>query len=303
MSLPGLSLRTPAKINLALHVGAIQPDGYHPVDTLCTFLDAGDELTLVGEVDQPVLTIDGPYAAELTGSEQNNLITKATSLMALRSSMPPLHFHLHKAVPPASGIGGGTANGVGALLLINECLQKPLSGQDLIETSIGLGADGPVCMAGMISEAPLWRARGIGEVIARGPDAPTFWLVLTNHGEAVSTGAVFRAFDERPAPTPFDLEPPDDFPDVPKLGQFLKSQRNDLMAPAIAVAPQIANRIDRMQEQAGCQFAAMTGSGATVFGLFAEKSVAETASQNFAADGDWTAFGKAGGGHGAAFTA
>ena len=235
----------PAKLNLALHVTGRRADGYHLLDSLVCFADIGDRVTLTpGPLS---LTIDGPFAAGLA-AEADNLCLRAARLAGGQAAL-----HLHKTLPVASGIGGGSADAAAVLRGLARM------GHPLPERAERLGADVPVCLMGLPA-----RMQGIGERLTPLPALPPLHLVLVNPGLAVPTPAIFAQLDRRDgAPLP----PIPAFLDAPALIGWLQGMRNDLQPPAIALAPVIAEVLQALDAQ-GAQLARMSGSGATCFGLF-----------------------------------
>lgn len=270
------SVFAPAKINLALHVVGRRADGYHRLDSLVVFADVGDTLTAERPLPgAPLLTIDGPFAADLPLGD-DNLVLCAARLLAERFGMSPPALRLTKRLPVASGIGGGSADGAATLRLL-----AALAGLDaapLADLALRLGADGPMCL----ESRPL-RAGGIGEVVAPLAGLPQLGLVLAHPGIAVPTAAVFRRLacpDNPPLPDPLPV-----WRDAAELARFLHTAtRNDLEAPALAEAAVIAEISAALRASEGCLFARMSGSGATVFGLYADIEAAHRASAALAGD-------------------
>lgn len=249
----------PAKVNLALHVTGRRADGYHLLDSLVVFADVGDRIDAAPS-DQLSLVITGPQAAYLA-VDDDNLVLRAARLIQAKSALT-----LHKVLPIASGIGGGSADAAATLRLLARVGDQPVPGPDALLT---LGADVPVCMAGNSV-----RMEGVGEVITPFA-APRVWAVLANPGVALSTPAVFRALARRDNPAlPARLPA---FNGVEDFAAFLLGQRNDLEEPAMALAPAIAECKSALARQDGCLLARMSGSGATCFGLFANEAFARTA--------------------------
>jgi 4-diphosphocytidyl-2-C-methyl-D-erythritol kinase len=245
-----LTARAPAKVNLSLKVTGRRADGYHLIDSRVVFAGVGDELSL--DPLQPLaLTISGPFGAGLA-AEPDNLILKAARLFA--ETMPGARaggFHLVKRLPVASGIGGGTADGAAAIRLLARLNDIPLVDPRLHEVAARLGADGPVCLAS--------RGRmmgGIGEVL--GPMLPALnaFAVLVNPGVGVATPAVFAALGLRVGETR-----------AAEAADWIAAG-NDLEAPAIQLAPVIADVLAALRGTDGVQLARMSGSGATCFGLY-----------------------------------
>ena len=240
-----------AKINLALHVRARRTDGYHELETLFAFIDDGDRLT-VASSEVFSLAITGPFAAGLSAGE-DNLVLRAARLLAERNGVTAgAAFTLDKRLPVASGIGGGSADAAAALQLAVR-----LWGQDAPHSGIALelGADVPACMASVTA-----RGEGVGEALTTlGDGLAGTPVLLVNPGVAVSTGAIFKAWDG------VDRGPLGHGDDLLALAQ---SARNDLTKPAIALAPVITDVLAALGAQSGVTLARMSGSGATCFALF-----------------------------------
>ena len=252
----------PAKVNLSLHVTGQRADGYHLLDSMVVFTQAGDLLEEVAP--ETGLVIAGPEGAGLTTGPEN-LVSRAALLMGV--SEPALR--LVKNLPVAAGIGGGSSDAAATLRLLARITGKPLPPMQEI---LALGADVPACLAG----APC-RMQGIGEVLTLLPPLPPFWLVLVNPRVAVSTPQVFRSLNNRNnAPMPADLP---HWPDVYALADWLHGQRNDLEAPARALAPVISQVLRALAENPDCALARMSGSGATCFGIFPTEQAASAAAQ------------------------
>jgi 4-diphosphocytidyl-2-C-methyl-D-erythritol kinase len=259
--LPADSEFAPAKVNLALHVTGRRGDGLHLLDGLVAFVDVGD--TIAAEADDALsLAVDGPFGAGL-GASPDNLVLRAAALMRQPGCGAALR--LTKALPLASGIGGGSSDAAATVRLLARLWDRPVPP---IEDLLRLGADVPVCLA-----ARSCRMRGVGEELT--PFAlPAFWLVLANPGVPVATGAVYAGLAGRFGP-PMPAAPVGN--DAEPLIAFLAGQRNDLQAPAIAVAPVIEGVLAALAAQSGCRLARMSGSGATCFGIFASEAQALTA--------------------------
>ncbi|GGY41461.1 4-(cytidine 5'-diphospho)-2-C-methyl-D-erythritol kinase [Parvularcula lutaonensis] len=269
----------PVKINLALHVGPLRADGYHPVDTLCVFPMIGDVISYEPEA-QAGIDFGGTFGADLSNEDpQTNLLWRAFRLLDLE---PQGRFFLQKETPIASGIGAGTADGVAAMLLLNEVLGLGFDARQLERRALGLGADGPVCMAGQIHGGGILRARGIGEKVEHLGRCEPKAIVLANPGVPVSTGAVFSRFDS---------DGPEPLEEVRITGRDVsllqRANGNDLFQPAVSLAPEIADLLDVMTGQPGTETAAMSGSGATCFAIHASRASAVRATRDLQARGYW----------------
>lgn len=262
----------PAKINLALHVTGQRADGYHLLDSLVVFADAGDRVT-VAPGPGLTFTVTGPQAPHLA-AEDDNLVLRAARFLGVTDAAITLEKHL----PVASGIGGGSSDAAAALRALAR-----LSGRALppAAATAPLGADVPVCL-----DPRPRRMSGLGEVLAEVPALPPVWLVLVNPGIAVATPAVFRALiDRQGRPMPATLPR---WADAAELAAFLRMTRNDLEPPAQALAPVIGQVRAALSAQPGCLFARMSGSGATCYGLFADPLGAAAAARTIrAAEPGW----------------
>ncbi|MEM1379361.1 MAG: 4-(cytidine 5'-diphospho)-2-C-methyl-D-erythritol kinase [Pseudomonadota bacterium] len=272
----------PIKINIALHVGPVRPDGYHPVDTLCVFPAIGDVLTY--ERDAPMgMDFAGPFAGPLADTPlRSNLVWRAFGALGIP---PEGRFLLNKQVPVASGVGAGTADGVAAMLLLNAVLDLGLDADDLVEASLDLGADGPVCMAGQIAGGGLWRAQGIGERVTRLGHVEPQAMLVVNPGIPVSTAQVFRLFDDHHQaplrPIPAHRGHP--------LRALLQSTENQLEHPARLLAPAIGDFLSALDQQPGAVATRMSGSGATCYALHTSSASAERAARVWRSQGLWAA--------------
>tara|TARA_R110002073_G_scaffold1471_11_gene10206 strand:- start:2276 stop:3121 length:846 start_codon:yes stop_codon:yes gene_type:complete len=246
----------PAKINLTLHVTGQREDGYHLLDSLVVFAAFGDRVSL-DPVRPLALSITGPQAAGLA-AEADNLILRAARLLGASRGQ----FTLEKALPVASGMGGGSSDAAAALHLLTEA-----SGQDIPGAAqlMALGADLPVCLA---APAPQ-RMRGLGEQVEPVARVPALWMLLVNPGQGLSTPGVFKALTSRRNPPMPSTLPR--WADAAALCDWLQTQRNDLEAPASRIVQQITHVLALVRSQPGCLLARMTGSGATCFGVFADE--------------------------------
>ncbi len=243
--------RAPAKINLALHVRARRADGYHELETLFAFVADGDTVTLApGPLS---LTITGPFAAGLSG-EGDNLVLRAARGFAERfGTSVGGAFTLDKHLPVASGIGGGSADAAAALRTLARANDIVIDDPRLFALAAELGSDVPACLLGRTA---LGQGRGEKLEPLDGPSGMP--VLLVNPGVAVSTAAVFKAWDgvDRGA-----------MPDGDVLS-LARAGRNDLEAPARALAPEIDAVLALLADGAPV-LARMSGSGATCFALYA----------------------------------
>jgi 4-diphosphocytidyl-2-C-methyl-D-erythritol kinase len=265
-----LAETAPAKVNLTLRVLARRADGYHELDSLVVFADCGDRLTL--EPDGALsLTVSGTTAVQ-AGADADNLVLKAAR--ALLAQIPGVtlgSFHLEKSLPVAAGLGGGSSDAAAALRLIAQANKLPPGDPRLYEAARATGADVPVCLYPRPRQM-----RGIGEKLSEPLLLPQLPAVLVNPGVGLATKDVFAGWQRgAEAVDPVDVAALAKLESREQLLQILQTQRNDLEAPAIALAPVIADALTALRGFAGCQLARMSGSGATCFGLFSSTAEAE----------------------------
>jgi 4-diphosphocytidyl-2-C-methyl-D-erythritol kinase len=272
----------PAKVNLTLAVLGRRADGYHLLDSLVVFADAGDRLTL---------TPGGPLAlrvrgatAKQAGPVESNLVFKAAK--ALATAIPNLklgRFALDKRLPVAAGLGGGSSDAAAALRLLARANRLKRNDKRLLKVAAGVGADVPVC----VDPRPR-RMRGIGEKLSAPLAIPKLAAVLVNPGVAVPTKDVFALLGLE-AGTAKRAAPARALPRRRgSLIAFLAGAHNDLEPAAIKLQPVIARVLTALRQQDGCDLARMSGSGATCFGLFTTSRAAAAAARHLAAaHPDW----------------
>ncbi|MGN6498138.1 MAG: 4-(cytidine 5'-diphospho)-2-C-methyl-D-erythritol kinase, partial [Tsuneonella sp.] len=239
-----------AKINLALHVRRRRGDGYHDLETLFAFVDAGDSLT--GRADpRDELRVVGEFAPQLADPFSNI----AAQALAKLPRSDGLAVTLEKNLPVAAGLGGGSAD-AGAVFRIVEALHG--LPEDWRERAAKLGADVPACVASLMCVG-----RGTGTDLAPlENDLAGTPVLLVNPRTPLSTGSVFAAWDGR------DRGP---LPDGP-ASRIATEGRNDLEEPAIRLCPPIADVLAALRKTEAF-LTRMSGSGATCFALFRSHDV------------------------------
>lgn len=267
-----LTARARAKINLFLHAGTRRADGYHSLASWAAFTEIGDEVS-VEKADNllMVLKTAGPFGSDLPHDPGSNLVYRAlTTLLNDTGTLQGIELRLTKNLPVASGLGGGSADAAATLHLLNEMLGLNLEAARLFEIAATLGSDVPVCV---YNRSALMSGRG--EHLAPGPDLPPLPVVLLNPGVPVSTAAVFARLTQHTGAVLPRL--PDAISSAEQLAAILAPTKNDLEAPAIALAPEIATALEALRTQPGILMARMSGSGATCFALAADENAASTA--------------------------
>jgi 4-diphosphocytidyl-2-C-methyl-D-erythritol kinase len=244
-------LLCPAKVNLYLRVLRRRADGYHDLVTVMQMVSLADELTVTPEGDDVRFSCDQP---DLPQGRENLVFRAALGFQEETGVKVAAHLSLHKRIPTAAGLGGGSSDAAGALKALNLLYGSPLHGPRLHALAARLGADVPF----FLGQGPAV-ATGIGTELS--PVAlPPYHYVLLNPGVPLSTRWVYENLDlarlrEAPTPETWDPEHPE------------RWVHNDLGAVALKRVPELAGWLTRLR-QAGAVTQGISGSGPTVFGLF-----------------------------------
>ncbi len=252
----------PAKINLFLHVGPPASDGYHPVCSLMMFADIGDTVSIRRD-GALRFELGGPFSESLT-AETDNLVTRARDrVLTVGGSGARPDLTLHKVLPIASGLGGGSSDAAATLRLVRNACDLDLDDEVLADIGRSLGSDVPACL----SARPVV-GTGRGDQLHTPPRLPTLDVVLVNPRAPSPTGPVYRAYD-RAVSTGGANEPawPSSFTGAGEVANFLANCRNDLERPAVALEPIIGAVLQVLAGRPETLLARMSGSGATCFAL------------------------------------
>lgn len=271
--------RAPAKINLTLRVLGRRTDGFHELESLVAFAGAGDRLAFTPGGADWTLAITGPHGQGLS-ADDNLVLRAARAIERLRPQVPRGHFDLVKSLPVASGIGGGSSDAAAALRLLALASGLSLRDPALLEAAAEIGSDVPVCVD------PRSRVfRGRGERLSPPVALPPIPAVLVNPGVAVSTAAVFAGLGLSPGAAPLSAETADPprFASAADAIAWIAAGHNDLEAPARAICLAIDTALAELAAAPGCALTRMSGSGATVFGLFSDRHSATNAARALAA--------------------
>ncbi|MEX1141227.1 MAG: hypothetical protein WD399_07095 [Thermoleophilaceae bacterium] len=296
--------RAYAKVNLVLRVGPPRADGLHPLCSLFASLELADAVRVewreapphqtAVDIDMALPATPGaavvpPVLDEVVcaGVDGDNLAAAAAAAFraAAPVPLPPLRVEIDKRIPVAAGLAGGSADAAAVLRAANALAGSPLSAHDLRRVAAGLGSDVP-------SQVQPRHAivTGVGERVEP-VDLPGMALVLVPQEEGLSTAAVYAELDrlraERPGHGATVAEPHDlDFEPLRALAQrpldaLVPGLTNDLEPAARSLRPELAEPIATLRD-AGALAAQVTGSGPTVFGVFAERAAAERAATSIA---------------------
>ncbi len=261
-----IKVKAPAKINLTLHITGQRDDGYHLLDSLVVFAGVGDVVRAV-PASQITMVVGGLFSAGVPMTDSNLMMRAANVMCASLGVYDGAGLILEKNLPHAAGIGSGSSDAAATLIALGKLwgVKPPPATSAPI---VALGADVPVCM-----KAPQpRRMSGIGEVLTRVPALPDCAMVLIRPPVDVPTGPVFAQLANK------NGAPMDDVPknmSFPEFATWLSEQRNDLRAPAEALAPEIGRTLAFLEDCVDVAFAGMSGSGATCFALVEDMKAAD----------------------------
>ena len=262
-----ISLQAPAKINLYLHVLGRRADGYHELVTRMQKLELCDLIRMSVE-DAPGIrfTCDDPDLPVDSGNLAVRAVQGLLERVGLRDTVG-VTLHLEKKIPVAAGLGGGSSDAGTVLKGLNGLLGEPCSRQDLLMLAAELGADVPFFTVDSQSVV----AVGIGEKMQPAAVLRGYWVLLVNPGISVSTRWVFQNLALTKTEKNSKLR---GFLDAGDEEFALAQMHNDLEPVTISRYPVVAE-IKRLLLDQGAVAAMMSGSGATVFGLFNEGDYSE----------------------------
>lgn len=245
-----------AKVNFGLNVLRKRADGYHDISTVM-FPIKGlcDALEFVPSQNRDEFHLSG---AAVPGSPEDNICLKAVDLLRRNFDIPPLEIYLHKAVPTGAGLGGGSADGAFMLTGLNTEFGLGLSGKELESAAAELGSD----CAFFVKNAPAL-SEGRGEVLTSiNLDLGGMHIALVHPGIHMATGPAYAKII--PSGT---SESPAKAVETRPVSEWKNVINNAFEAFAFRTHPEIKRIRDELYA-AGAQYAAMTGSGSAVYGIF-----------------------------------
>ena len=266
-----LSVFAPAKVNLHLSVKDRREDGFHNIESVFLAVNFGDTLNF------KVLRGENSVKINMQGLKsplppEENIIFKAVSLFREKTGFKNgLKIRVKKRVPLGGGLGGGSSNAAAALLALNKIADSPCNREDLLEMAGVLGSDVPF----FIHETAAALVTGRGERILP-LKVPKLHLALVNPGFHSETAAAYKLIDEnRTSAQTF------------KIGEFIKNGEfdenaypyffNDFLKFFPESQKSVYNEIIAKLRELGAQYANLSGSGATCFGVFADRGQAKKA--------------------------
>lgn len=272
-----MRLQAFAKINLGLDVLGKQEDGYHEVRMIMQTIRMYDQLDMRKSVEPGIhLTTNKKYIPV----DENNLVWRAAKLMMDTCGiMEGVSIHLHKVIPVAAGMAGGSSDAAATLVGMNRLFHCGLSKEKLMELGVQIGADVPYCV---LRGTAL--AEGIGEKLTVLPPMPDCWILIGKPGISVSTKYVYTTLDLNTDTVHPDIDGMKKALEDGNLYGITERMGNVLQDVTIPAYPEV-ERIKEQMKTLGAVNAMMSGSGPTVFGIFDNEEKAQEACQKLRESG------------------
>lgn len=251
-----------AKINLGLNITEKRPDGYHNLETIFYPIPLEDALEACPRKEGPGSYSLSQSGLSIEGDAENNLVVKAYKLLDETYHLPPVDIYLHKHIPSGAGLGGGSADAAFMLKLLNRMYRLNLTDDQLEAYAARLGAD----CAFFVRNQPTY-AEGIGNIFSPVELSLTGWqLLLVKPNIFVSTRDAFARI--RPRHPERNLRELINQP----VESWKDSMINDFEESVFPQFPAIGD-IKTELYHLGAVYASMSGSGSSVYGLFAPDAV------------------------------
>ncbi|MEO6582885.1 MAG: 4-(cytidine 5'-diphospho)-2-C-methyl-D-erythritol kinase [Ferruginibacter sp.] len=240
------------KINIGLQITGKRPDGFHDLETIFYPIQLFDVLE-INAADKFSFQCTGIKIEDIT----DNICLKAYNVLKNDFNLPTVNIQLHKNIPVGAGLGGGSADAVGCLVLLNKKFALNLSNQQLFGYAVSLGSD----CSFFLTNQPCF-ATGRGENLQSiDLDLSAYRILLVNPGIAVNTGWAFsqvKTFSKTSNLVELVKQTPE---------HWKENVTNDFEANIFASYPSIKEIKDQLYHQ-GAMYAAMSGSGSSVYGIF-----------------------------------
>ena len=260
-----VTVLAPAKLNLSLDVVGTLPNGYHDLDMVMQTIDLYEKITLRTSCDLR-LALPGSF---VPANDKNTAFKAALAFFDYTGLLAGVDMNVYKRVPVRAGMAGGSADAAGVLVGLNELYGAKLSMSELCAIGAGIGADVPFALLGGTC-----RVRGVGDLMKALPPCPDCRFVVVMPSVGVSTPEAFARYDTMGSPV---------HPDCEAQEQAIRT--NDLAAVCVAAGNALEHCSGAVETPSICEIlrtngaitAQMTGSGAAVFGIFADDAQARAA--------------------------
>jgi 4-diphosphocytidyl-2-C-methyl-D-erythritol kinase len=246
------------KINLGLHILRKREDGFHDLETVFYPVPLCDALEVIHANDQKKEIDFSSTGITIDGKEEANICRKAYELLKKDFDLPPVKIHLHKNIPIGAGLGGGSSDGAFMLLLLNKKFALNISEEKLIEYALQLGSDCPFFIKNKVCYAT---QRG-EKLTPLQLDLSKYKIILVNPRIHINTGWAFsqiRPQENRTSVLEIIHQP---------VEEWRSNLTNDFEEAVFKNHPSIKKIKEELYQQ-GAVYASISGSGSTVFGLFA----------------------------------
>ena len=257
--------KAPAKVNLALDVVGILPNGYHEMAMINHSTELWDELSF-----QPYDTIRLTCDHGMTPQGESNVIVQvAKKIQEEKGVSMGVHIHLKKKIPMEAGLGGGSADAAATIRGLNRLWKLGMTVEEMIAFGVKIGADVPYCINNGTA-----LVKGIGEKITLVKPLPTWNILIVKPEISIKTPWAFQQVDREA----------DVFhPSITQLLKIVDNNRweelaqhvgNSFEKPIFAIYPEIKKLKQRMEKELNADFSIMSGSGSTIIGYYFKEAEA-----------------------------
>ncbi len=277
-----LTVRAPAKINLHLGVGALRPDGFHPLATVYQAIGLYDDVTVADAASWEVTVVPtGDVDCSDVPLDERNLALRAGRRLAEHHGLDrAAAMTVHKGIPVAGGLAGGSADAAAALVALDRLWELQTPDADLLAIAAGLGSDVPFALVGGTAQGT-----GRGEVVERVADSGEWWWVVVPDERGLSTPEVYAAFDRLGVVGAPYL--PDSLLAALRGGapdELAQELHNDLEAAALLLRPELGAAREAIRA-ADAYRPLLSGSGPTWLGLCGDATHARLVAERLADGG------------------
>jgi 4-diphosphocytidyl-2-C-methyl-D-erythritol kinase len=269
-------LRAFSKVNYALEVRGLRPDGYHEISTVMQSISLADEVEIERAERGFELAVE-PESVEVGPPKENTVYKAWTRLGERVGDALPIRVRLGKKIPAWAGLGGGSADAAATLVGLNELFGLGLSEAELRDLGLRVGADVPFCLAGGTA-----LGEGIGEILSPLPAPPPHHLVVAKPAAGAETARIYGAYDERPIDNNPSVAPVLEALRMWDPGAVARSLGNNLAPVTKELVPEV-QALEEALLRAGALGAAMSGTGTAIFGVFASEAEARAAADGLRA--------------------
>ena len=268
-----MKFKTPAKINLGLHIHKKRDDGFHELETLFQMVALFDEMELEETEGNIELFCDTPGIP----NDKTNLVVKAARLLQNRftGKCGGVKIKLKKKIPSGAGLGGGSGNAAGVLLALNLLWNLKISRNDLISMASELGSDVPFFLM-----SPCAIGTGKGEILQPVESPISFYILMIYPGFPISTPWVYDNLKLKLTKSENNISILKNFIMRSEFAQLGASLYNDLEPIVFKRYPEILTMKNELLNS-GAEGALLSGSGSTVFGIFDNLEIAKKALVRF----------------------